>query len=299
VDSLCLKDMAGIIVPKDAWLIAQHLSKEIGLPVQYHCHYTSGMASMAYFAAIEGGADVVDCAISSMSLASSQPPVESMVAALKDTPWDTGLDLDLLSDVAEYWKGIRKKYADFDVADGTPDTNVLRYQIPGGMISNFVSQLQQSNNLHRLKEVFAEVPRIKADLGHPPLVTPSSQIVGTQAMFNVLMGRYKMVTNEVKQYLRGYYGRPPAPVNEEVRKAVIGDEQPITDRPANHIEAEIPAARAAVGPYFERDEDTLLYVLFPQVADKFLKERQAKKTGVDQEMLAQAKKDHPMGYYPV
>ncbi len=298
-DSICVKDMAGILTPKDAYLITKRLKEEIGLPVQLHCHYTSGMASMSYLEAIYAGADVVDCSISSMSMSTSQPPAESLVAALKDTPYDTGLDLELLSEIAEYWKEVRTKYGQFDVADATPDANVLLYQVPGGMISNFISQLAQQDQLHRLKEVFAEVPRVKADLGHPPLVTPSSQIVGTQAMFNVLMGRYKMVTNEVKAYMRGLYGTPPGPVNEEIRKLIIGDEQPITDRPADHIEPGLPEAREQVAPYYEREEDILLYALFPQVAVKFLKERTASRTGVDQDMLDSAKKDHPAGYYPV
>ena len=298
-DSICIKDMAGIIVPKDAYLITKRLKDEVRLPVQLHCHYTSGMAAMAYMEGIRAGCDIVDGAISSMSMATSQPAVESLAAALKDTPYDTGLDLSLLSEISDYWRERRKKYAEFDLAEATPDTNVLRYQIPGGMVSNFISQLSEQNQLHRLQEVLQEVPRVKADLGHPPLVTPSSQIVGTQAVFNVLLGRYKMVTNEVKAYLRGYYGRPPGPVNEEVRRMVIGDERPIEDRPANHIEPGLPEARTAVAPYYEREEDVLLHALFPQVAQKFLKERLARKTGVDQDMLEAAKKDHPAGYYPV
>ena len=298
-DSICLKDMAGILVPKDAYLITKRLKDEIGLPIQLHCHYTSGMAAMCYLEGIQAGADIIDCAISTMSMATSQPADESMIAALKDTPFDTGLDLDLLVEIAEYWKEHRGDYADFDLTEATPDTNVLRYQIPGGMISNFISQLEQQNQLHRLKEVLEEVPRVKADLGHPPLVTPSSQIVGTQAVFNVLLGRYKMVTNEVKAYLRGYYGRPPGSVNEEVRRAVIGDEKPIEDRPADHIPPGLPEAREAVAPYYKREEDVLLHALFPPVALKFLQERTARETGVDQAMLDDAKKDHPAGYYPV
>ena len=197
-DSICIKDMAGILYPSDAYEIVRRLKAELNIPVQLHCHYTSGMASMSYLKAIEAGVDVVDAAISSMALGTSQPPVESLVAALQGTPYDTGLDLGLLSDISDYFKEVRKRYGQFDVAGPTVDTNVLRYQIPGGMVSNFISQLQQQNAIHRLREVLEEVPRVRRDLGYPPLVTPSSQIVGTQAVLNVLAGeRYKMVTNEV------------------------------------------------------------------------------------------------------
>ncbi|HHY17008.1 MAG TPA: pyruvate carboxylase subunit B, partial [Firmicutes bacterium] len=230
-DSLCLKDMAGILSPKNVYEIVKRWKDDIGLPVQVHCHYTSGMASMVYLKAIEAGADVVDCAISALSMSTSQPPVESLVAALNGTQYDTGLDLELLSEIAAHFKEVRTKYAELDKASRVPDANVLRYQIPGGMISNFINQLREQGQIDKLPQVLDEVPRVKADLGHPPLVTPSSQIVGTQSVLNVLTGeRYKMVTNEVKDYFRGLYGRPPGKVNEEIRKQVIGDEKPITDR---------------------------------------------------------------------
>ena len=191
-DSLCLKDMAGILSPKNAYDIVKKWKDEIGLPVQVHTHYTSGMGSMAYLKAIEAGADVVDCAISTMALSTSQPPVESIVAALQGTSYDTGLDLELLSEISNYFHEVRGHYGQFDKASSTPDANVLRYQIPGGMISNFISQLREQGQIDKLPAVFEEVPRVKADMGHPPLVTPPSQIVGTQAVFNVLLGeRYK------------------------------------------------------------------------------------------------------------
>lgn len=298
-DSICVKDMAGILDPYTAYTLVSRLKAEVGLPVQVHTHYTSGMASMALLKAVEAGADVIDTAISSLALGTSQPACETMVAALKGTPYDTGLDLDLLSEIAEYFREVRKKYAEFDVAPPGVDTNVLRYQIPGGMISNFISQLSQQNALDRLGEVLDEVPRVREDLGYPPLVTPSSQIVGAQAVLNVLAGeRYKMVTNEVRAYLRGLYGRPPGPVNEEVRRKIIGDEPLVEGRPADELEPGLPEARRLAAPYMEQEEDVISVALFPQVALKFLQERMARKTGVDYALAEEARKNGP-AHYPV
>ena len=299
-DSLCLKDMAGILAPKDVFNIVKAWKDQIGLPVQIHSHYTSGMASTTYLKSIEAGADVVDCAISSMSMSTSQPPVESIVAALDGTAYDTGLDLDLLSEISDYFRDVRKKYSEFDKASPVPDANVLRYQIPGGMISNFISQLREQKQIDKLPAVLAEVPRVKEDMGHPPLVTPTSQIVGTQAVFNVLLGeRYKIATNEVKDYFRGLYGKPPAGVNLEIQRKVIGDEQPITDRPADHIEPGLKKAKEELGALYTKEEDVLSYALFPPQAKKFLEEKLARRTGVDQQLLEQARKDNPTGYAPV
>ncbi|HHY94456.1 MAG TPA: oxaloacetate decarboxylase subunit alpha [Firmicutes bacterium] len=296
-DSICVKDMAGILDPYTAYTLVSRLKKEVGLPVQVHTHYTSGMASMTLLKSVEAGADVVDVAISALSQATSQPPAETMVAALHGTPYDTGLDLGLLSEIAEYFREVRKKYAQFDVAPGV-DTNVLRYQIPGGMISNFISQLSQQNALHRLPEVLEEVPRVRADLGYPPLVTPSSQIVGAQAVLNVLAGqRYKMVSNEVRAYLRGLYGRPPGPVNEEIRRQIIGDEAVVQGRPADELEPGLPEARKQAAPYLEQEEDVLSVALFPQVALKFLQERLAARTNVDYNLAEEARKNGGP-YYP-
>lgn len=295
VDSLCLKDMAGILAPQPAYDIIKGWKEKLGIMVQIHCHYTSGMASMTYLKAVEAGVDVLDCAISSMSLQSSQPATESMVAALKDTPYDTGLDLALLSEIAAYFKEVRKEYGSFDNASCSPDTNVLTYQIPGGMISNFINQLKEQNALNKLPEVLAEVPRVRKDFGYPPLVTPSSQIVGAQAALNVLLGeRYKIVTNEVKNYMRGYYGRSPAPINEEVRKIIIGDEKPITCRPADIIEPELPKAREECASYMEKEEDIVSVALFPQVAPKFLQERMASKIKIDLELAKQESNIYPI-----
>lgn len=280
-DSFCIKDMAGILKPYAAYELVSELKKRYGLPVQMHTHYTSGMASMMYLKAIEAGADVIDTAISALSLGTSQPATESMVATLAGTPYDTGIKMEPLTEIAEYFKEVRKKYQKFDVYKAGVDTNVLLYQVPGGMLSNFISQLQQQNALDKLPAVLDEVPRVREDLGYPPLVTPTSQIVGTQAVMNVLMGRYKMVTNEVRNYMKGLYGATPAPVNEELRKQIIGEEKPITRRPADYLEPQMEQARREIGIYLQKEEDAISYAIFPQVAKKFLEEQYAAKCNVD------------------
>jgi len=272
--SICLKDMAGILSPYVAYQIIKGWKERLDIPVQLHAHYTSGMASMAYLKAIEAGADVVDCAISTMALQTSQPAIETMVASLEGSEYETDLDLTKLSGIAEYFKEARKNYGQFDSSSCSVDTNVLLYQVPGGMISNFVNQLKEQNALDKLPQVLAEVPRVREDFGYPPLVTPSSQIVGTQAAINIIVGaRYMFATDEVKNYMRGFYGRPPAPVDEEVRKKIIGDERPITVRPADLIEDELPKARELGGEYIKKPEDVVSLALFPQVAPEFLKNR--------------------------
>jgi pyruvate/oxaloacetate carboxyltransferase len=289
--------MAGIITPQMAFDLVKVLKEQVKLPVQLHCHYTSGMASMAYYKAVEAGVDVLDCAISSIALSTSQPAAETIVASLQGTPYDSGLDLNKLSVAAEYFKNVRAKYKKFDVSNGTVDVNVLRYQIPGGMISNFISQLQQQNALDKLPQVLEEVPRVREDFGFPPLVTPSSQIVGAQAVLNVLLGeRYKMATTETKNYMKGLYGRPPAPVNEEVRKKIIGEEQPVNTRPADLLEPQMEEARKEIGFYAETEEDVLSYVMFPQVGKKFLEERLAGKVKVDFSLVGNEKN---INHYPV
>ncbi|MGI6066708.1 MAG: oxaloacetate decarboxylase subunit alpha [Bacillota bacterium] len=296
-DSICIKDMAGIITPTMAFDLVKGLKEKIKLPVQLHSHYTSGMATMSYLKAIEAGVDVVDCAVSSLANATSQPASETMVATLENTPWQTGLDLEKLTKVAEYFKKVRAKYKNFDVADGTVDANVLRYQIPGGMISNFISQLQQANALDKLPEVLKEVPRVRADFGYPPLVTPSSQIIGSQAVLNVLANeRYKMVTNEVRNYMKGLYGQPPAPIDAETRKKIIKNEEPISVRPADLLSPQMGDAKKEINFYAESEEDVLSYVLFPQVAKVFLEERLAGKTNVDFSLVNKEKDSdvHPV-----
>jgi oxaloacetate decarboxylase alpha subunit len=276
-DSICLKDMAGILAPQPAGEIIKAWKKNLKVPVQLHCHYTSGMASMCYLRAIDAGVDVVDCAISSMALQTSQPAVEPMVETLKGSPRDSGLDLKLLSEIAEYFADVRKKYyAEFDLSPKSVDVNVLMYQVPGGMMSNFFSQLREQNALDKLPDVLEELPQTRADLGYPPLVTPTSQIVGIQAVFNVLFGRWVINSNETINYVRGYYGRPPAPISEETRKMIIGDEEPITCRPADLIPPGLEEARKKVEPYMEQEEDVISGAIFPEVTLEFLKKRRGK-----------------------
>lgn len=274
-DSIAIKDMAGLLGPYEAYELVSRLKSSVGLPVQLHCHYTSGMASMAYLKAIEAGVDVVDTAISTMALGTSQPPTETFVAALKGQPRDTGLNLDLLSEIASYVGEVRKKYSQYESGFVGVDTNVLMYQIPGGMISNLTAQLREQKAIDRLAEVLAEVPRVRADLGYPPLVTPSSQMVGSQAVVNVLLGkRYKMVSKEIKAYLKGLYGRPPGTVSEEVRRLAIGDAQVVDCRPADLLAPEYDKLAEEVKDYATSTEDVISYALFGQVAVDFFKKRQ-------------------------
>ncbi|HBQ28876.1 oxaloacetate decarboxylase [Peptococcaceae bacterium SCADC1_2_3] len=284
-DSLCLKDMAGILTPQAAFEIFKTWKENLKVPLQVHSHYTGGFASMSYLKAIEAGVDIIDCAISSLALQTSQPATETMVIALKGTPYDPGLNLTVLREIAAYFQEVRKHYAEFDLATKNIDPNVILYQLPGGMISNFISQLTQQNALDKLPEVLAELPRVREDLGYPPLVTPTSQIVGTQALFNVLFGRYKMPSTETKQYLRGYYGLPPGLVNEKIRQMVIGNEKPITCRPADLLPPGMEKAREEAAPYNDKIEDVISVALFPQAAICFLKEQQAKKTSLNFDSL--------------
>jgi len=273
-DSICIKDMAGLISPQAASDLTMRLKDEIDIPIQLHSHYTSGMASMAYLKAADAGVDVVDCAISSFSLATSQPATESIVEALKGTPRDTGLDVNLLSEIADYFRKIRRKYSQFEGSLQGVNPKVLVFQIPGGMLSNLDNQLREQDALDRYDEVLEEVPRVRAELGYPPLVTPSSQIVGTQATLNVITGeRYKIIPHEVKQYVRGYYGRPPTEINPDIKKKIIGNEEPLKVRPADLLDSELPKARAALKdvPHLPRDE--VSYALFPQYALDFLKRK--------------------------
>ncbi len=273
VDSICIKDMAGLISPYDAFELVGRLKSEVGLPVQLHCHYTSGMASMAYLKAAEAGVDVIDTANAALSMGASQPATDSMVAAFQGTPYDTGLDLQLLSKVSDHFSEISCDYEIPRTVMGV-DTNVLSYQIPGGMISNLTSQLAEQKATHLLKEVLAEVPRVRADLGYPPLVTPSSQIVGTQAVVNVLIGeRYKMVSTEIKNYLRGLYGQPPGEVSQELLEKVLKGEKPNTGRPADQLKPQLEEAKNEIAEYIEQEEDVLSYIIFPNVAIDFFKRR--------------------------
>jgi oxaloacetate decarboxylase alpha subunit len=286
-DSVCVKDMAGLLSPYPTQELVTALKRRLRIPVQLHTHYTSGMASMVLLKAAEAGVDVVDTAISSMALLTSQAPTESLVSALRGTPRDTGLDLARLAEIARYFGEVRKRYQRFESGLAGVDVNVLEFQIPGGMLSNLVAQLRESNAEDKYMQVLEEVPRVRQEMGYPPLVTPSSQIVGTQATLNVVAGgRYKIVPEEVKNYFRGLYGRPPAEMDPEVRRKVIGDEQPITGRPADRLEPLLPKARAEIGDLARSEEDVVSYALFPAVARPYLEQRRA---GIERkEMVAAA-----------
>lgn len=281
-DSICIKDMAGLLSPVAAQNLVKAIKKRVSLPIQLHSHYTSGMAAMSYMAGLEAGADVIDCAISPFAMGTSQPATEAMVAALKGGPLDTGLSLEKLLPVAQHYEQLREKYSDIIMGVSGVNINILLYQIPGGMYSNLQSQLKEGGCLHKFQEVMEEVPRVRKEMGYPPLVTPTSQIVGTQAAMNVISGeRWKMVPKEVYQYFRGYYGKTPAPVDPEIQKKVLGDEEPITCRPGEKIAPELEAARKEMGVWMTQPEDVLSYVLFPQVAKDFLPNKFARENMLD------------------
>ena len=293
-DSICIKDMAGMLAPQVAYELVVALKKEVGLPVHLHCHSTSGMAMMTYLRACDAGVDMIDTAFSPLAWGTSQPPVESVVAALKGTPCDPGFDMDLLNEIAEYFRELREKYYDplklINPKSERVDPSIIIHQIPGGMFSNLLEQLREQNALHRLKEVLEEVPKVRKELGYPPLVTPTSQLVGIQAVFNVLSGkRYSIVPKEVRDYVKGQYGKPPAPINEEVKKKIIGDEKPITCRPADLLEPVLDKIPDEVKPYIESEEDKITYALFPKASLEFFKKRKAKreevKTGIPPERI--------------
>lgn len=295
-NSVCIKDMAGLLTPYQAYDFVKALKETIKIPVQLHTHYTSGVASMTYMKAIEAGVDIIDCAISPMAMGTSQPATEVMVAALQGTDRDTGLDLKKLNEIRQYFMPLREKYLQSGLMSTKAlgvDINCLLYQLPGGMLSNLVSQLKQAGKEDKYDEVLAEIPRVRKDSGYPPLVTPTSQIVGTQAVFNVVMGgRYKMVTKEFKGLVKGEYGTTPAPISDEFRKQILGDEQPITCRPADLLKPELDKLRAEIKEYIEQDEDVLSYALFPQVATKFFEYRRAEKYKIDADHVDMKNKVH-------
>ncbi|HDJ28719.1 MAG TPA: pyruvate carboxylase subunit B [Proteobacteria bacterium] len=274
-DTICIKDMAGLLAPYDAFELVKSMKEKIDVPIHLHCHCTSGMAHMTYLKAIEAGVDIIDCAISTLSQGTSQPPTESMVAALRDTPYDTGLTLEPLAEIAAYIKDVRAKYNAYESGFTGVDTNVLIYQVPGGMMSNLETQLRDQGAIGKLKQVLEEIPRVRKDFGYPPLVTPSSQIVGTQATLNVLTGkRYMMIPNESKNVLKGMYGRSVAPFDPEVQKMALKAEEPVTCRPADLIPPEMEKLTAELGDKAKSVEDVLSYALFPKVALEFFDERE-------------------------
>ena len=274
-DSVAIKDMAGLITPTAAYELVTRLKEETGLLVDLHCHCTSGMTPISYYAACQAGVDVLDTAISPLAWGTSQPPTESMVAALQGTEFDTGLDLKLLTSIKKYFDNLKKDYKCLiDPISESVDADVLLYQIPGGMLSNLISQLKEQNAIDRYHDVLDEMPRVRKDMGYPPLVTPTSQIVGIQSVMNVLGGeRYKTVSNEVKEYMKGMYGRAPAPVDPEISKKIIGDEEVIDCRPADLLEDAFDKYKSEGEEegFVKSDEDALTYALYPPIAPRFLK----------------------------
>ena len=297
-DEICIKDMAGLLLPYKATELVTALKKAVKIPVQLHTHYTSGVASMTYLKAVEAGIDVIDTAMSPFALGTSQPATEVMVETFKGTPYDTGLDQKLLAEIADYFRPIRDDALESGLLNPKNmgvNIKTLLYQVPGGMLSNLTSQLKEQHAEDKFYDVLEEVPRVRKDLGECPLVTPSSQIVGTQAVFNVIMGeRYKMVTKETKDVLAGKYGATAKPFNKEVQKKCIGDAKIITCRPADLLEPELGKLEKEMAQWKQQDEDVLTYALFPQVAVDFFKYREAQQTKVDQTVA-----DTKNGAYPV
>ncbi len=297
-DSICIKDMAGLLRPYTAYDLVKKLKESVKIPIELHTHYTAGQASMTLLKAIEAGVDIVDTALSPLAMGTSQPPTESLVAALQGTEYDSGLSLEKLDEIAQCFEPLRKKYLESGLLDPSVlkvSANALIYQVPGGMLSNLVKQLKDAGQAHKLDEALAEVPRVRADAGYPPLVTPSSQIVGTQAVLNVMNNeRYKMVTKEFKGIVRGEYGQTPVPISEEFKKQIIGDETPITCRPADLLEPELDKLRAEIAEYIEQEEDVLSYALFGQVATKFFEKRKAKKYRLDADHANAETQVHPV-----
>ncbi len=297
-DSICIKDMAALLTPYNTEELVKALKKEVDLPIQLHTHYTSGLASMCLLKGIEAGADIIDTAMSPLALGTSHAPTESMVAALKDTDYDTGLDLVALTEIRDYFMTLRKKYLDSGLLDPkmlAVDANALIYQVPGGMLSNLLSQLKQMGKEDQLEDVMKEVPRVRKDAGYPPLVTPTSQIVGTQAVSNVIFGeRYKNVNGQFKDLVQGKYGKTPLPIDPEFRKKIIGNEKPVTCRPADLLEPELEKLKQECAEWCEQEEDVLSYAQFDRVAIKFFEKRRDQKAGIDSEHFDAKNKVHPV-----
>lgn len=279
VQILCLKDMGGLLAPYVAYELVKELKSRIPLPLHLHSHCTAGLAPMSYMMALEAGADILDTALSPLSQGTSQPATEAIVAALKETPHDTGLDLKLLGEIADHFYAVRRKYAEFESpVNNQVKADILISQIPGGMLSNLVAQLRQQKAEDKLEAVLAEMPAVRKDLGYPPLVTPTSQICGSQAALNVMTGkRYSVVAMETANYVLGLYGKPPGPISEEIKKKILGEKQPITCRPADLLKPGLEQARKAAGALAASEEDVLSYALFPEIAREFFLWRESQK----------------------
>ncbi|SKC50192.1 oxaloacetate decarboxylase subunit alpha [Maledivibacter halophilus] len=297
-DSICIKDMSGLLTPFFTFELISSLKKTVNIPLELHSHSTSGLASMSYLKGIEAGVDIIDTAISPFALGTSQPPTESIVAALEATEFDTELNINKLNTIAEYFKPLREKYIENGLLNPKVfgvNINTLIYQVPGGMLSNLINQLQAQKALDKFDEVLGEVPRVREDLGYPPLVTPTSQIIGTQAVLNIITGeRYKVVPKEVKAYVKGMYGKPTVPIKEKIVRKIIGGEKVITCRPADLLEPQLEVIKNEIKEYLEKEEDVLTYALFPQVALKYFKYREAKKYNVDDDLTDSNERTYPI-----
>ncbi|MDD4366586.1 MAG: oxaloacetate decarboxylase subunit alpha [Eubacteriales bacterium] len=297
-DSFCIKDMAGLLDPYNTYKLVKDLKKEISIPIELHTHATSGLGSLTYMKAAEAGVDIIDTAISPFSGGTSQPPTEPMVAAFKGTKYDTGLDMEKLNLVAEHFRPFREKYIESGLMDPKlmgVDINTLMYQVPGGMLSNLVSQLKEANSMEKFEDVLKEIPKVREDLGYPPLVTPTSQIVGTQAVLNVVMGeRYKMVPNEVRQLVKGMYGKTTVPIKKEIVDKILEGEEQITCRPADLIKPELEQARKDCAVYMQQEEDVLTQAFFPKVAQNFFKKRVERMYKLDLDLLNEEDSVYPV-----
>lgn len=297
-DSLCIKDMAGLLTPYEAEELVKVLKKSVSIPIDLHTHYTSGVASMTYLKAVEAGCDIIDTAMSPFALGTSQPATEVMAEAFRGTPYDPGFDQNLLAEIAEHFRPLREealKSGRLNPKVLGVNIKTLMYQVPGGMLSNLVSQLKEMGQEEKYYDVLEEVPRVRKDFGEPPLVTPSSQIVGTQAVLNVVSGeRYKMVTKESKKLLSGEFGQTVKPFNKDVQKKCIGDTKPITCRPADLIKPQLKELEKEMERFKQQDEDILTYALFPQVATEFFEYREAQQNKVDKTMADKENKVYPV-----
>ena len=299
VDSICIKDMSGILLPYPAEELVKEVKKVVKVPIEIHSHFTSGIANQTYMKSIEAGADIIDTAISPLGNGTSQPATEPMIASLEGSPYyPNDINMELLLEVSDYFKKLRDKYLEEGLLNTkvlNVDVNTLVYQVPGGMLSNLVSQLKSQSKEDEFDEVLKEVPKVREDFGYPPLVTPMSQMVGTQAVFNVILGeRYKMVPTEAKNYVKGLYGKPTLPISEEIKRKIIGDEEVFTGRPADLMEPQLQQFKEEIKQYIEQDEDILTYALFPQIALEFFKQRQAEKYKIDTELLNEEFQTYPV-----
>ncbi len=297
-DSICIKDMAGLLLPYTAYDLVKVLKEHVKLPIQVHTHYTAGTASMTYIKAAEAGADILDCALSPFSQGTSQPPTESIVAALRGTPYDTGLVLADINEISQIFKTVREKYLKSGLLNPKVmgvDINTLIYQVPGGMLSNLVNQMKEAGKEDQLQDVLKEVPKVREDFGYPPLVTPTSQIVGTQSVMNVISGeRYKMVPKESKDLVAGKYGKTPVAIKQEIIDKILKGEKPITHRPADDIAPALEETRNEMKEYLEQEEDVLTYAMFPKVAKDFFEHRRAVKYKLDKDLTDMEDKVHPV-----